>query len=76
MADEDKHKLVRLLARHGVPLIEDDIYGDLPLSGERPSVAKAFDKDGNVLLCSSFSKTLAPGYRVGLDCCRPLPGAH
>ncbi len=65
MADEDKHKLVRLLASHGVPLIEDDIYGDLPLHGKRPSVAKSFDKDGNVLLCSSFSKTLAPGYRVG-----------
>ena len=65
MADEDKQKLVGLLAKHQVPLIEDDIYGDLPLSGKRPSVAKSFDTAGNVLLCSSFSKTLAPGYRVG-----------
>ena len=65
MADEDKQRLVTLLERFQVPLIEDDIYGDLAFTDERPSVAKAYDKTGNVLLCSSFSKTLAPGYRVG-----------
>jgi DNA-binding transcriptional MocR family regulator len=65
MSDADKHRLVDLLGRHGIPLIEDDVYGDLSFSDRRPSVAKAFDKNGNVLLCSSFSKTLAPGYRVG-----------
>jgi DNA-binding transcriptional MocR family regulator len=65
MADADKEKLVDLLARHQVPLIEDDIYGDLAFTSNRPKVAKAFDKNNNVLLCSSFSKTLAPGYRVG-----------
>jgi DNA-binding transcriptional MocR family regulator len=46
-------------------LIEDDIYGDLSFDDQRPTVAKAYDTSGNVLLCSSFSKTLAPGYRVG-----------
>ncbi|MCK4508253.1 MAG: PLP-dependent aminotransferase family protein [Desulfuromonadales bacterium] len=65
MSDEDKLRLVRMLENHQVPLIEDDIYGDLSYSDERPSVAKSFDKTGNVLLCSSFSKTVAPGYRVG-----------
>jgi DNA-binding transcriptional MocR family regulator len=65
MADEDKEKIVTLLAQHQVPLIEDDIYGDLAFSSNRPKVCKAFDKSDNVLLCSSFSKTLAPGYRVG-----------
>ncbi|SHJ34814.1 transcriptional regulator, GntR family [Malonomonas rubra DSM 5091] len=65
MSDENKLKLVQLLERHKVPLIEDDIYGDLSFSDKRPSVAKSFDKTGNVLLCSSISKTLAPGYRVG-----------
>jgi DNA-binding transcriptional MocR family regulator len=65
MSDADKQRLVALLEAHGVPLIEDDIYGDLSFSDQRPSVAKAFDRSGNVLLCSSFSKTLAPGYRVG-----------
>jgi DNA-binding transcriptional MocR family regulator len=63
---EDKKKeLVELLGAHGIPLIEDDIYGDLCFDEDRPSVAKAFDKKGLVLLCSSFSKTIAPGYRVG-----------
>lgn len=65
MSDEDKERLVRMLEERQVPLIEDDIYGDLSFSDERPSVAKSFDKTGNVMLCSSFSKTIAPGYRVG-----------
>jgi DNA-binding transcriptional MocR family regulator len=65
MSDADKRRLVALLEDHQVPLIEDDIYGDLSFQDERPIVAKAFDRSGNVLLCSSFSKTLAPGYRVG-----------
>lgn len=65
MPDANKKALVELLARREVPLIEDDIYGDLCFAGPRPKAAKAYDKDGLVLLCSSFSKTLAPGYRVG-----------
>lgn len=65
MPDEQKEKLVKLLARHGVPLIEDDLYGDVYFGKKRPSTCKSFDEEGNVLLCSSFSKTLAPGYRVG-----------
>jgi DNA-binding transcriptional MocR family regulator len=61
-----KRGLADLLARHGVAFIEDDIYGDLaaPLD-PRPVVAKAFDLGGNVLLCGSISKVLAPGLRVG-----------
>jgi DNA-binding transcriptional MocR family regulator len=65
MPEEKKRELVDLLARHQVPLIEDDIYGDLAFDAQRPSVAKAYDRKGLVLLCSSFSKTLAPGYRIG-----------
>lgn len=65
MSDADKSRLVNILEAHQVPLIEDDIYGDLSYDDARPSVAKSFDKTGNVLLCSSFSKTVAPGYRVG-----------
>lgn len=65
MSDEDKLRLVQLLDGYAIPLIEDDIYGDLSYSDDRPTVAKAYDKTGNVLLCSSFSKTVAPGYRVG-----------
>lgn len=63
--DAKKRELVALLARHDVPLIEDDVYGDLYFGSERPTVAKAYDQGGRVLLCSSVSKTLAPGFRVG-----------
>jgi DNA-binding transcriptional MocR family regulator len=48
-----------------VPLIEDDVYGELHFGPRRPLPAKAFDREGLVLHCSSFSKCLAPGYRVG-----------
>jgi DNA-binding transcriptional MocR family regulator len=65
LPDAKKQKLVRLLAARGVPLIEDDIYGELAFAPARPYTAKAYDRDGLVLLCSSFSKTLAPGYRIG-----------
>jgi DNA-binding transcriptional MocR family regulator len=65
MPDEAKRELVQILARRDVPLIEDDIYGDLPFEGARPRPVRAFDRRGMVMLCASFSKTLAPGYRVG-----------
>ncbi|MEO6016224.1 MAG: PLP-dependent aminotransferase family protein, partial [Polaromonas sp.] len=57
--------LVALLATHEVPLIEDDVYGELYFGHRAPLPAKAFDHKGLVMHCSSFSKTLAPGYRVG-----------
>ncbi|MEI3801134.1 MULTISPECIES: aminotransferase-like domain-containing protein [unclassified Chitinophaga] len=65
MPDEHKKEVVKLLARHGIPLIEDDIYGDLYFGRQRPKCCKSFDQEGTVLWCSSVSKTLAPGYRVG-----------
>ncbi|MCT2563806.1 aminotransferase-like domain-containing protein [Chryseobacterium herbae] len=65
MPDENKKEIVRLLSEHHIPLIEDDVYGDLYFGSTRPKCCKSFDKDGNVLYCSSISKTLAPGYRVG-----------
>lgn len=65
MPDERKRELVELLAQHEIPLIEDDIYGDLIFGNERPSTAKSFDRSDLVIYCSSFSKTIAPGYRVG-----------
>jgi len=63
--DAGKQRLVHMLGSRGIPLIEDDIYGELYFGDTRPRVAKSWDTDGNVLLCGSFSKTLAPGYRVG-----------
>ena len=65
MPDVKKRALVGLLAKHDIPLIEDDVYGDLAYGPNRPPSTKAFDEKGLVLCCSSFSKTLAPGYRVG-----------
>ncbi|MFY1840382.1 PLP-dependent aminotransferase family protein [Achromobacter xylosoxidans] len=65
MPEEKKRQLVELLARHEIALIEDDVYGELYFGAARPVPAKAFDKHGLVLHCSSFSKCLAPGYRIG-----------
>ncbi len=65
MSNADKQRVVALLAAAGIPLIEDDVYGPLSYRQPRPKAAKAWDESGNVILCSSFSKTLAPGYRIG-----------
>ena len=65
MPEDKKRELVALLARHQIPLIEDDVYGELHFGPQRPPPAKAFDGEGLVMHCSSFSKSLAPGYRVG-----------
>jgi DNA-binding transcriptional MocR family regulator len=65
MSDTHKHELVELLESHQIPLIEDDIYGDLGFAQRRPGVCKSYDEQGEVLYCSSFSKSLSPGLRVG-----------
>ncbi len=65
MSDDNKKALVELLAKNEIPLIEDDIYGDLYFGKIRPRTCKSYDKNGLVMLCSSVSKSLAPGYRVG-----------
>jgi DNA-binding transcriptional MocR family regulator len=65
MPEEKKIAVLKLLAKHDVPLIEDDIYGDIYFGSERPKPFMALDPRGSTIYCSSFSKTLAPGYRVG-----------
>lgn len=65
MPDEHKSEVVKMLAEYNIPLIEDDMYGDLYFGNSRPKPCKAFDEEGLVLWCGSMSKTLAPGYRVG-----------
>ncbi|MGY0799549.1 aminotransferase-like domain-containing protein [Lysobacter sp. A286] len=65
MPEDHKRALVELLARHRIPLVEDDVYAELYFDTQRPLPAKAFDREGLVLHCSSFSKSLAPGYRIG-----------
>jgi DNA-binding transcriptional MocR family regulator len=65
LSNEKKKAMVEMLAKHQVPLIEDDIYGEMYFGKMRPRTCKSYDKEGLVMLCSSVSKSLAPGYRVG-----------
>lgn len=72
MRDERKRRLVDLLSAHRIPLIEDDVYGDLGFNGRRPSACKGLAPQADILYCASFSKTMAPGLRVGWV----APGRH
>ncbi len=65
LSDEKKKKLVDLVTFHKIPLIEDDIYGELYFGKSRPRTCKSFDRKGMVIQCGSVSKSLAPGYRIG-----------
>lgn len=65
MSEENIQQVVELLDKHHIPLIEDDVYGALSYEPRRPKAAKAYDDNGNVLYCSSFSKTISPGLRIG-----------
>jgi DNA-binding transcriptional MocR family regulator len=65
MPDERKKELVELLARYEIPLIDNDVCGEIYFSEKRPMVTSAFDQKGLVMLCSSFSKNISPSLRVG-----------
>ncbi|MBL9015041.1 MAG: PLP-dependent aminotransferase family protein [Myxococcales bacterium] len=68
MPDDEKERLVKVTRKLDLPVIEDDVYGELVFDGSRPRPLRAFagpSDDSHVLLVSSVSKTLAPGYRVG-----------
>ncbi len=65
MPTSRRQAIVQRLAAEGIPVIEDDVYAELFHGATRPHPLKAFDRDGLVLHCSSFSKCLAPGYRIG-----------
>ena len=65
VSDENRKALLDLLYRHQVPLIEDDVYAELYFGRQAPLCSKAADPDGLVMHVSSFSKCLAPGYRLG-----------
>jgi DNA-binding transcriptional MocR family regulator len=65
MPDGEKKRLAELMAARQIPVIEDDIFGNLHFGPQRPWPIKSFDTTGNVLLCSSTSKTLSPSLRLG-----------
>jgi len=60
-----KRRLAQMLARRGIPLIEDVLQNELAPSQDARRAVKSFDDTGNVMLCGSFGKTLAPGLRLG-----------
>lgn len=59
-----KKRLAQLVNHYQVPLIEDGLYNELQFTKTLPAV-KSFDKGGWVMFCSSFTKTLAPDFRIG-----------
>jgi DNA-binding transcriptional MocR family regulator len=72
MPDEKKRRLVAMLAARDIPVIENDVYGELYYGEAHPSSLKAYDTAGIVLHCASFSKTLTNAYRIGWA----LPGRY
>ena len=65
MPDHAKEEFVNLMSNHHIPIIEDDIYGDLYFGNTRPKTLKSFDEKDMVLYCASASKTLSPDLRIG-----------
>lgn len=68
MPEDERERLVKLTHKLDIPIIEDDVYGELLFDGSRPRPLRSFagpSDDNHVVLVSSVSKTLAPGYRVG-----------
>jgi len=65
MPDTCKKELLSMLSERNIPIIENDISGELYFEGHRPNPIKKWDSAGNVMYCSSFSKTLAAGLRIG-----------
>ncbi len=65
MPERDRRKLVELIEEFDTVLIEDDVYGDLRFDGVRPVPAQFMNSSARIITCGSFSKTAAPGYRIG-----------
>jgi DNA-binding transcriptional MocR family regulator len=68
MPEDERERLVKITKRYDVPIIEDDVYGELVFDGSRPRPLRSYagpSEDNHVVLVSSVSKTHAPGYRVG-----------
>lgn len=65
LSTEGKKQIAEFANTHHIPVVEDDLYGELFFKGSRPDTIKAYDTDGWVMYCSSFTKTLVPGFRIG-----------
>ncbi len=65
LSNEKKQKLIELTQRYNVPVIEDDVYSELHAENDSVYPLRMFDDTGNTMLCSSFSKSLIAGLRIG-----------
>ncbi|MGL6070673.1 PLP-dependent aminotransferase family protein [Craterilacuibacter sp.] len=65
MSLADKQRLAHLVHHYQVPLIEDALYAELQFAAALSPTVKAFDRDGWVMVCASYTKTLAPDFRIG-----------
>lgn len=72
MPVEHKRRLVQMMRERNITIIESDIYGEMYFGDQRPPVLKSYDETNDVILCSAFTKTVAPGYRIGWV----APGRH
>lgn len=72
LSEQKQRELVALAKRFDIKIMEDDIYGELGFGEPIRTVLKSFDDDGRVMYCSSFSKTISPGLRIGWM----IPGKH
>ena len=65
MTLERRKRVLEITRRHGVPVFEDDCYIDLRFEGEDVDSFHSLDDTGQVIYVGSFSKTIAPGMRMG-----------
>ena len=65
MTEERRKQLAELAEKYDVYVLEDNPYGEIRFSGQHVPAVKSFDKSGHVFYMSTFSKTLAPGFRLG-----------
>ncbi len=65
MPEERQKQLLKFTADYGIQVVEDDIYGELLFEPGRIKALKAYDREDQVVYCSSFSKTISPGVRIG-----------
>lgn len=65
LARDKQNALVEFLRKKKIPLIEDDVYGELTFNEDIGATFKSFDQSDDVIYCSSFSKTIGPGFRIG-----------
>ena len=63
-----RHKFMEIVNRYEIPVVEDNPYGELRFEGEYMPALKSLDTKGLVIYLGTFSKILAPGYRIGWVC--------